>query len=104
MTKQKFDSKELLNSKRIFKSATPKGDISWYIKWTGSILILLAMSMRGAEGMVYTDLILSVAGVTAWLVVGLMWKDRALIILNAVGLSLLMNNLINLLMLENLDL
>ena len=95
MSKQKFDSKELLNSKRIFKSATPKGDISWYIKWTGSILILLAMSMRGVDGMIYTDLLLSITGVTAWLVVGLIWKDRALIILNAVGLSLLINNLIN---------
>tara|TARA_E500000318_G_C3517228_1_gene194884 strand:+ start:518 stop:814 length:297 start_codon:yes stop_codon:yes gene_type:complete len=95
MSKQKFDSKELLNSKRIFKSATPKGDISWYIKWVGSILILVAMSMRGVDGMIYTDLLLSITGVTAWLVVGLMWKDRALIILNAVGLSLLINNLIN---------
>tara|TARA_R100000664_G_scaffold10073_1_gene16726 strand:+ start:11875 stop:12171 length:297 start_codon:yes stop_codon:yes gene_type:complete len=95
MSKQKFDNKELLNSKRIFKSATPKGDISWYIKWMGSILILVAMSMRGVDGMIYTDLLLSITGVTAWLVVGLMWKDRALIILNAVGLSLLINNLIN---------
>ena len=56
MNKLKFDPKELSNSKRIFKSATPKGDISWYIKWLGSILILVAMSMRGAEGMIYTDL------------------------------------------------
>ena len=95
MSKQKFDSKALLNSKRIFKSATPKGDISWYIKWAGSILILVAMSMRGVDGMIYTDLLLSITGVSAWLVVGLMWKDRALIILNAVGLSLLINNLIN---------
>ena len=63
MTKQKFDPQELTNSKRIFKSATPKGDYSWYIKWAGSILILLAMSMRGAEGMIYTDLGLSLLGV-----------------------------------------
>jgi hypothetical protein len=53
------------------------------------------MSMRGVDGMIYTDLLLSITGVSAWLVVGLMWKDRALIILNAVGLSLLINNLIN---------
>jgi hypothetical protein len=104
MTKQKFDPQELTNSKRIFKSATPKGDFSWYIKWAGSILILLAMSMRGAEGMIYTDLGLSLLGVFCWLIVGILWRDRALIMVNAIGLSLLMSNLINLLMLENLNL
>ena len=51
MTKQKFDPKELLNSKRIFKSATPKGDISWYVKWISSFIIVIAMSLRGVEGM-----------------------------------------------------
>ena len=62
------------------------------------------MSMRGAEGMIYTDLGLSLLGVFCWLIVGILWRDRALIMVNAIGLSLLMSNLINLLMLENLDL
>ena len=62
------------------------------------------MSMRGAEGMIYTDLGLSLLGVCCWLIVGILWRDRALIMVNAIGLSLLMSNLINLLMLENLDL
>jgi len=97
MNKLKFDPKELSNSKRIFKSATPKGDISWYIKWLGSILILVAMSMRGAEGMIYTDLSISIVGVSCWLVVGILWRDRALIMVNAIGLFLLLNNTFNLL-------
>tara|TARA_R100001163_G_C5039248_1_gene177742 strand:+ start:602 stop:904 length:303 start_codon:yes stop_codon:yes gene_type:complete len=97
MNKLKFDPKELSNSKRIFKSATPKGDISWYIKWLGSILILVAMSMRGAEGMIYTDLSISIVGVSCWLVVGILWRDRAVIMVNAIGLYLLLNNIISLL-------
>ena len=92
--KNKFDPKELLNSKRIFKSATPKGDISWYIKWIGSLFILTAMSMRGVEGLGLIDLSLSIIGVLLWLWVGLLWKDRALIILNAVGVFILIKNLL----------
>lgn len=94
MTKLKFDPKELLNSKRIFKSATPKGDISWYVKWISSFIIVTAMSLRGVEGMQFYDLALSIIGVTGWLWVGLIWKDRALIILNAVGLFFLIRNLL----------
>ena len=94
MNKPKFDPKELLNSKRIFKSATPKGDMSWYVKWLASFIIICAMSLRGIEGMQLIDLILSIFGVAGWLWVGMLWKDRALIILNAVGLFLLIKNLL----------
>jgi len=94
MTKPKFDPKELLNSKRIFKSATPKGDVSWYVKWISSFIIVIAMSLRGVEGMQFYDLALSIVGVSGWLWVGLIWKDRALIILNAVGLFFLIRNLL----------
>ena len=94
MTKSKFDPKEILNSKRIFKSATPKGDISWYVKWISSSIIICAMSIRGIEGLQFIDLILSIIGVAGWLWVGLIWKDRALIILNAVGLFLLFKNIL----------
>ena len=94
MTKSKFDPKEILNSKRIFKSATPKGDMSWYVKWISSFIIICAMSIRGMEGLQFIDLILSIIGVAGWLWVGLIWKDRALIILNAVGLFLLFKNIL----------
>ena len=34
--KQEFHPDELANSKRIQKSATPKHDLSWYVKWIAS--------------------------------------------------------------------
>lgn len=92
--KQQFDTKELKNSKRIFKSATPKYEISWYVKWTASFFILLSMSMRGIEGLQFLDLCFSLIGVTGWLVVGVLWKDRALILLNGVGVALLLRTLL----------
>jgi len=71
-----------------------KRDKAWYIKWISSFIIVTAMSLRGIEGMQMYDLILSIFGVAGWLCVGLLWKDRALIILNAVGLSFLFKNLL----------
>ena len=91
----KFDPKELQNSKRIFKSATPKYTIDWYIKWAASFFILGAMSIRGIQGLGMWDLGLSIIGIFLWLIVSVMWKDRALILLNGVGLLLLIRNLIS---------
>ena len=88
-----YSKEELKNSKRIYKSATPKFDISWYIKWTASIFVLAAMSIRGIEGLQTYDLIFSIMGVTGWLVVSILWKDRALLVLNGVGLAFLLRTL-----------
>lgn len=90
----KFNEEELANSKRIFKSATPKYTADWYIKWISSVIVLAAMSMRGVPELQVYDLILSVVGIFGWLVVSILWKDRALIILNSFGLLFLLRNLI----------
>jgi len=88
-----FTKEELENSKRIYKSATPKFTADWYLKWIASAFVLMAMSIRGVEGMEIYDLYLSIIGIFLWLIVSVMWKDRALILLNGVGLMFLINNL-----------
>ena len=88
---------ELKNSKRWFKSATPKYTLDWYIKWVSSIFILFAMSIRGIENLQVYDLSLSIVGVVGWLWVAIVWNDRALIVLNSFGLILLLKNLITIL-------
>ena len=52
------------------------------------------MSMRGIEGLQLFDLILSLIGVAGWMWVGFLWKDRALILLNGVGIILFSRTLI----------
>ena len=89
-----FSKEELKNSKRIFKSATPRYTLDWYIKWIASIIVLTAMSLRGIEGMQMWDLGLSIVGIFLWLIVSILWKDRALVLLNGVGLLFLINNLL----------
>ena len=88
---------ELKKSNRWFKSATPKYTFDWYLKWIASVFILAAMSMIGVQGLQFYDLLLSIIGLTGWLVVSAIWEDRALIIVNSVGLLLLLKNLVMLL-------
>lgn len=52
------------------------------------------MSMRGVEELSDYDLYLSLIGVFGWLVVGIIWKDRALILLNGIGFAILLNTFI----------
>jgi len=92
--KTKFDPKELKNSNRILKSATPKYTVDWYIKWVASVFVLVAMSVRGVEGFTLFDLVASTIGVSLWLVVAILWKDRALVMLNGAGLLFLIRNLV----------
>ena len=93
---QNFSKKELENSKRIFKSATPKYDLSWYVKWSASAIMLVAMSFRGAQVLPQFDLLLSFVGCLGWLWEGVLWKDRALIILNAVAVVILFSGILKL--------
>ena len=67
MSEPKFSQEELENSKRIFKSATPKYTVDWYLKWISSVFVLAAMSIRGMEGLQFYDLVLSIIGIFGWL-------------------------------------
>jgi len=94
MTNPKFELEEIANSKRIFKSATPKYTADWYIKWISSVIVLCAMSIRGVPELIMYDLYLSCVGIFGWLLVSIIWKDRALILLNSFGLLFLLRNLV----------
>ena len=67
------------------EKVTPKGDLSWYIKWTASAFLLVAVMCRSVEEVpkVY-DVILSFAGTSGWAIVGYLWHDRAILSLNVV--------------------
>ena len=93
MNQNKYSLEEVENSKRIFKSATPKYTADWYLKWISSVIVLAAMSMRGVEGLQFYDLVLSVIGIFGWLLVSFIWRDRALILLNSFGLLFLLRTL-----------
>ena len=86
--REKLDEKiKQLNSSRVYKKITPKGDLSWYIKWTGSLFLIVAMMMTSAN-IFPLNLYVALVGMTGWLIVGILWHDRALIVLNAVSVSI----------------
>jgi len=98
---QEYSVGEIKHSNRIVKSATPKQDVSWYIKWISSFFVLSAVMMRSATGdspevianLRLADQILSLIGCAGWTVVGFLWKDRALIVLNAIIVFALLTGL-----------
>ena len=91
----KYSKEELENSKRIYKSATPKQDLSWYVKWIASVILLCAFAFRSTQQFPFIDLCLSLVGVSGWLWVGLLWKDRALVLLNGIAVFILLSGLIS---------
>lgn len=93
-TEPKFTPEEIENSDRIFKSATPKYTLDWYIKWVASAIVLVAMSLQGIPEWAFVDLMFSIVGIFLWLIVSILWKDRALILLNGVGLLFLIRTLV----------
>ena len=90
----------LARFKKIFKDPIPKGfriykfSLDWYVKWIASIFVILAMSIRGVSELVVYDMIFTLIGLILWLWVSIIWRDRALIILNAVGFILVLRNFV----------
>ena len=62
-------------------------------KELSSVLILTAVCFRAAGGFHMFDLYFSFAGTIGWLWVGILWHDRALIMLNGALATLLMTGI-----------
>lgn len=70
-------------------------NFDWYLKWAATIAILISIIFRSAGAdFRFLDLSIGTVGVLLWLWVAVIWKDRALIILNAVSLMLLSSTLL----------
>ena len=68
--------------------------LDWYIKWIASVILIVAMMLRTTQEYMFLDLTLSCIGAFGWLCVGVIWKDRALIILNTVATTILLYGVI----------
>ena len=92
---RKLDDKiKDLKSTRVYKKITPKGDLSWYIKWVSSVFIIVGMALTSAN-IFPVNIIVHGIGVTGWLIVGMLWHDRDLIFLNAVAIFVYASGLLN---------
>ena len=72
---------------------TPMYTYDWYIKWCASITLIFGMIMTSQNLYPY-NLFVSLVGLLGWLFVAMVWNDRALIIINAVGVTIYINGII----------
>jgi len=92
---EKLDDKiKKLNSSRVYKKVTPKGDLSWYIKWASSMVLIMCMISASAN-LYPWNLYFGLVGVAGWFWVGVLWHDRALIMLNAVSFTIYAVGILN---------
>ena len=75
------------------KTVTPTHTIDWYIKWVSSIILIVGMVLT-ANNLFPWNVLVQCLGIAGWLIVSVMWNDRALIIVNAVGVAILLNGFV----------
>ena len=65
-------------------------NFDWYLKWVASLLVMGSLMMRaaGVEYRMY-DLYFGWFGIVLWTWVSIIWRDRALIMLNGVSFFML---------------
>ena len=64
------------------------------IKWIGSIFIIISMILT-ASNIFPLNLYLAIPGTLAWMWVSFVWKDKSLICMNTVALTIYMMGIAN---------
>ena len=59
-------------------------DITWYVKWIASFIMLGGIAVRamGISDLQWIDVVCSWIGAVGWLYVGYKWNDRAMMLVN----------------------
>ena len=65
-------------------------NFDWYLKWIASVIVLCSLALRsaGPEYRIY-DLLFGTVGIALWTWVSVIWRDRALIMLNGISFFML---------------
>ena len=64
--------------------------VDWYVKWIATVFVLIGMSLRTTQEHMFADITVSMIGAIGWMIVAIMWKDRALTLLNVVASLILL--------------
>jgi len=72
---------------------TPTHTFDWYIKWIASVILVGGVILTSNNIYPY-NLMVHAVGMFGWFIVAIIWNDRALLVINAVSLSLLLNGLV----------
>jgi|TARA_R100000995_G_scaffold74230_1_gene43181 hypothetical protein len=69
-------------------------DLTWYIKWASSIILMLGMTLTSQNIFPY-NLYFHLLGTLGWTYVSIVWNDRALLVINSVALSIFINGILS---------
>jgi len=73
---------------------TPTHTLDWYIKWIASIILVGGVILT-SNNIYPLNLMVHAIGMFGWFIVAIIWNDRALLVINAVSLVLLVNGLVS---------
>ena len=73
---------------------TPTHTLDWYIKWIASIILVGGVILT-SNNIYPFNLMVHAIGMFGWFIVAIIWNDRALLVINAVSLVLLINGLVS---------
>ena len=73
---------------------TPTHTLDWYVKWIASIILVGGVILT-SNNIYPLNLMVHAIGMFGWFIVAIIWNDRALLVVNAVSLALLLNGLVS---------
>tara|TARA_R110002020_G_scaffold33278_2_gene101505 strand:- start:8135 stop:8383 length:249 start_codon:yes stop_codon:yes gene_type:complete len=77
----------------LVNKVTPTHTRDWYIKWFASFFIVVGVMLTSNNIYPY-NLLFHFVGLAGWLIVAMLWNDRALLMINAVSISFIANGLV----------
>jgi hypothetical protein len=78
----------------LIEKMSPTHTFDWYLKWVASVLLVSGVILT-SNNIFPLNLFFHAGGMLGWLVVSILWNDRALLVVNAVSLALLVNGLVS---------
>ena len=76
------------------EKTTPADGLSWWLKWLGSIAGIITAILSAANLFPY-NMMVGLVCFISWSIVGMMWQDRALIVMNIFLLGVYTMTLVN---------
>lgn len=76
------------------KKLSPTHTLDWYIKWIASVFLIAGVILT-SNNIYPINLFFHAAGMFGWFIVSILWNDRALLVINAVSLAILINGLVS---------
>ena len=67
--------------------------LDWWIKWVSSIFLIIGMVLT-SNNIFPANLFISTIGIAGWIIVGMLWRDRSIMILNAIAFSIYFNGIV----------